>query len=115
MNIEIRDDLFKNIEEYCDLNNIVAREYINDVLKKEFIKEKYGTRPQIKVGKEKETKKEVKSIENKDNQVEKVVNEIVVDNCVENDEEKLEICKSVSQMSDCDTEVKKNKRKLTIK
>jgi hypothetical protein len=45
MNIEIKDKLYKDIESYCTLNELDFNNYINDLLKKAFMEEKYGDRP----------------------------------------------------------------------
>ena len=45
MNIEIKDKLYKDIESYCTLNELNFNDYVNDLLKKAFMEEKYGDRP----------------------------------------------------------------------
>lgn len=45
MNIEIKDKLYKDIESYCTLNELDFNDYLNDLLKKAFMEEKYGDRP----------------------------------------------------------------------
>jgi hypothetical protein len=45
MNIEIKDKLYKDIESYCTLNELDFNNYVNDLLKKAFMEEKYGDRP----------------------------------------------------------------------
>jgi hypothetical protein len=45
MNIEIKDKLYKDIESYCALNKLDFKDYVNDLLKKAFMEEKYGDRP----------------------------------------------------------------------
>lgn len=45
MNIEIKDKLYKDIESYCTINELDFNDYINDLLKKAFMEEKYGDRP----------------------------------------------------------------------
>lgn len=45
MNIEIKDKLYKDIESYCILNELDFNNYVNDLLKKAFMEEKYGDRP----------------------------------------------------------------------
>lgn len=49
MNIEIKDKLYKDIESYCTINELDFNDYINDLLKKAFMEEKYGDRPFSKV------------------------------------------------------------------
>jgi hypothetical protein len=48
MNIEIKDKLYKDIESYCTLNELDFNNYVNDLLKKAFMEEKYGDRPFVK-------------------------------------------------------------------
>ena len=45
MNIEIKDKLYKDIESYCALNELNLNDYVNDLLKKSFMIDKYGERP----------------------------------------------------------------------
>jgi len=45
MNIEIKDKLYKDIESYCTLNELDFNDYVNNLLKKTFMEEKYGDRP----------------------------------------------------------------------
>ena len=47
MNIEIKDKLYKDIENYCTLNELDINQYINGLLKKSFMLDKYGERPPI--------------------------------------------------------------------
>lgn len=46
--MEIDKELYKEIKEYCDLNGIKVREYVNSLLKKAFMKDKYGSAPFLK-------------------------------------------------------------------
>lgn len=53
--IEIDIKLIKDIEEYCSINNIEnPSKYVTKLLKKAFMEEKYGTKPDIFVKQEKE-------------------------------------------------------------
>lgn len=47
MKVEIKDKLYKDIVGYCELNNLDVTDYVNDLLKKQFVVEKYGERPAI--------------------------------------------------------------------
>ena len=53
--IEIDIKLIKDIEEYCSINNIEnPSKYVTKLLKKAFMEEKYGTKPDIFNTQEKE-------------------------------------------------------------
>ena len=43
--IEIDKKLHKDIKEYCQLNGIVMKDFVNKLLKKAFAVEKYGEKP----------------------------------------------------------------------
>jgi hypothetical protein len=43
--IEIDKKLHKDIKEYCQLNGIVMKDFVNKLLKKAFMVEKYGEKP----------------------------------------------------------------------
>lgn len=43
--MEIDKELYKEIKEYCDLNGIKPKEYVNSLLRKAFIEDKYGKTP----------------------------------------------------------------------
>ena len=59
MLVTIKDRLFKDIQSYCSINDLDIETYINDMLKKSFMIEKYGEKPCVKpVKKETEPKKE---------------------------------------------------------
>ena len=48
MQVTIKDKLYKEIFSYCELNNLDVNEFINDLLKKNFMIEKYGEKPGIR-------------------------------------------------------------------
>ena len=50
--MEIDKGLYKEIKEYCDLNNLKPRDYIHDLLKRAFMEDKYGKIPPIFTSKE---------------------------------------------------------------
>jgi hypothetical protein len=65
MNVDIKDKIYKSISEYCRTNHLVIKDYINDLLNKSFMRDKYGDRPfvserpvevEIEVKKNEETK-----------------------------------------------------------
>lgn len=59
MTITINDKLYKDIDSYCKLNDLGETvKYINDLLKKSFMVEKYGEKPSIQQKESVEVKKE---------------------------------------------------------
>lgn len=62
--IEIDIKLIKDIEEYCSINNIEnPSKYVTKLLKKAFMEEKYGTKPDIFNTQEKPSIKQISPIE----------------------------------------------------
>jgi hypothetical protein len=47
MQVEIKDKLYKDILSYCVLNELDVTNFVNDLLNKQFVVEKYGERPAI--------------------------------------------------------------------
>ena len=47
MQVTIKDKLYKDIVSYCELNGLEVNGFINDLLKKNFMIEKYGEKPGI--------------------------------------------------------------------
>lgn len=45
--IKINASLEKDLIDYCKLNNLKPSEYVNDLLKKAFMRDKYGDKPSI--------------------------------------------------------------------
>lgn len=43
--VEIENKLYSEIKEYCKLNGLVIKDFINKILKKAFTIEKYGDKP----------------------------------------------------------------------
>ena len=43
--IELDKKLHKDIKEYCQLNGLVMKDFVNKLLKKAFMVEKYGDKP----------------------------------------------------------------------
>lgn len=43
--VEIRNDLYERIKEYCQLNNLKPAKFINEMLEKSFMIELYGETP----------------------------------------------------------------------
>ena len=65
--MEIDKDLYKEIKDYCELNNLKPRDDIHDLLKRAFMEDKYGKIPPIF------TQKEIRESEKK---FEKFVEEV---------------------------------------
>ena len=49
--VQIEDELYNDIKEYCKLNKLKIGSYINKILKKSFLVEKYGDTPFTNFGK----------------------------------------------------------------
>ena len=47
MNNIIESSLFNDIQEYCNVNSLDVREFINSLLRRSFVIERYGERPCI--------------------------------------------------------------------
>lgn len=47
--MEIDKDLYNEIKKYCVLNGIKPKEYVNDLLKKAFLRDRYGEKPNFMV------------------------------------------------------------------
>lgn len=43
--VQIEDELYNGIKEYCKLNKLKISSFINEILKKSFLIEKYGNTP----------------------------------------------------------------------
>lgn len=56
--MELDNKLAKDIKSYCDLNNLDFNEYVNSLLKKAFLEDKYGTMPSLFKSEPKEEKVE---------------------------------------------------------
>lgn len=57
MNVNVKEKLYKQIKDYCSINNLPIGEYINDLLQKAFMVDKYGDKPSVlNVSKKKEEK-----------------------------------------------------------
>lgn len=58
--VEIEQKLYNDIKNYCKLNGLVIKDFINKLLKKAFTVEKYGETPIARIQRE-EQKKEPKA------------------------------------------------------
>ena len=47
MTVEIKDKLYKDISNYCKVNHLVIKEYVNQLLMKQFMVDKYGDKPGV--------------------------------------------------------------------
>ena len=47
MTVEIKNKLYKDISNYCKANHLVIKEYVNQLLTKQFMVDKYGDKPGI--------------------------------------------------------------------
>lgn len=77
--IEIDIKLIKDIEEYCSINNIEnPSKYVTKLLKKAFMEEKYGKKPDIFIeqGKEKDSIKPTSSTETNIKEENNIVEEV---------------------------------------
>lgn len=43
--MQLDNKLYQEIKEYCELNNLKTRDFIHNILKEAFLKEKYGESP----------------------------------------------------------------------
>lgn len=70
MQVKINDVLYKQISEYCSLNNLKIYQYVNELLDRSFKAEKFGLKPQI-------------GVKPKKNEEENKPNVFVVENSIE--------------------------------
>ena len=52
MHVDINDKLYRNIADYCSINNITIKQYVNDLLRKNFMIDKYGIAPCVQTKKD---------------------------------------------------------------
>ena len=60
--MEINEKLYKEIKEYCTLNELDVGKYINELLRDAFMKDKYGERPFISIKQNKKADEELRQI-----------------------------------------------------
>lgn len=94
--MDIDKKLYNSIKEYCDLNNMDTSEYINKLLKKAFMEDKYGKVPPFIKG-EGEKKSKPKSP--------KAVEVVSEENYVKKEEE-VKTEKQISETKETDTSKK---------
>lgn len=113
--MQIDNKLYQEIKEYCELNNLKTRDFIHNILKEAFLKEKYGESPF--------NKKNVDVIPNKEEildnfignmvpqiEIENEINKIVSDNFFEFFDEK----NTLNQNNDIQKEMHDNTQKEEI-
>lgn len=66
--VEIKDEIYDEIKEFCKINNLKINKFINEIVQKQFMIEKYGDAPFINFG---------KKILEDNNQVQKQYEEII--------------------------------------
>ena len=76
--VGIGKKLYDSIKEYCDLNHLQVKEYVNTLLNKAFMEDKYGTAPPVITKKPKVQVEEVAEEVEKPKEEKKIV-EIVVE------------------------------------
>ena len=120
MDLSINDKLYKEIVSYCELNGLDTVQFINDLLKKSFMIEKYGEKPGVQITKTTPITTEVvvkqEEVITKENEKEtqekpKIINEVVKNDKVDIDN------LSVNMDEDLDEEIKNSvkpkKRRLS--
>lgn len=45
--VKIEEKLYNSISDYCNINNLKICNFINELLKKQFMLEKYGSKPSV--------------------------------------------------------------------
>lgn len=114
--MQLDNKLYQEIKEYCELNNLKTRDFIHNILKEAFLKEKYGESPF--------NKKNVDVIPNREEildnfirnitpqiDIENEINEIVSDNFFEFFDEK----NTLNQNNDIQKEIHNNTQKEELK
>lgn len=62
--VDIEEKLYSDIKKYCKVNNLKIGEFINKLLKKAFMVEKYGEKPPFFIGKKAKEENNESTIEN---------------------------------------------------
>lgn len=114
--MQLDNKLYQEIKEYCELNNLKTRDFIHNILKEAFLKEKYGESPF--------NKKNVDVTPNREEildnfirnvtpqiEIENEINEIVSDNFFEFFDEK----NTLNQNNDIQKEIHDNTQKEELK
>lgn len=114
--MQLDNKLYQEIKEYCELNNLKTRDFIHNILKEAFLKEKYGESPF--------NKKNVDVTPNREEildnfirnitpqiEIENEINEIVSDHFFEFFDEK----NTLNQNNDIQKEIHDNTQKEELK
>jgi hypothetical protein len=114
--MQLDKELYNEIKEFCELNELKTRDFIHNILKEAFLKEKYGESPF--------NKKNVDVIPNREEildnfirnitpqiDIENEINEIVSDNFFEFFDEK----NTLNQNNDIQKEIHNNTQKEDLK
>ena len=76
--MEIDKKLYADIKEYCQLNGLKVKDFINDTLKRAFMAEKYGKTPFVGNRKfEQEVEKEIRTIIKDEDKLNEVIKDQV--------------------------------------
>lgn len=125
--MEIDKELYKQIKEYCELNGLKVKDYINNLLSEAFMKEKYGERPGFIVIKQDKSKVEkaeenfskvIEDVGGSDKYNDMVSDLIFNDNVAKNEESDKQVpvldtvSREVSQKEEVKEERKVKKRKI---
>lgn len=125
--MEIDKELYKQIKEYCELNGLKVKDYINNLLSEAFMKEKYGERPGFIVIKQDKSKVEkaeekfskvIEDVGGPDKYNDMVSDLIFNDNVAKNEESDKQVpvpdtmSREVSRKDDIKEERKPRKRKI---
>lgn len=90
--MEISKELYNEIKEYCDLNGMKTKDYINGLLKRAFMIDKYGECPPILIKKSPLTSVTVEIVADVENETIDVIPVSTAD-----EEQKAEIADSSSE------------------
>ena len=68
--MEVDKNLYKEIKEYCDLNGIKVKDYVNSLLQEAFMKDKYGEFPGVVI------KQDNKAVDKAEEDISKIVDSV---------------------------------------
>lgn len=114
--MQLDNKLYQEIKEYCELNNLKTRDFIHNILKEAFLKEKYGESPfnkknvDVTLNREEILDNFIRNI-TPQIEIENEINEIVSDNFFEFFDEK----NTLNQNNDIQKEIHDNTQKEELK